>query len=73
MDPRAIQQAAAMVPQAAKAIGSIGGPVGFVGRAFGFSPDDLEAGIPGWSWFLLGAGVGVAVGMVARPHVEKWL
>lgn len=73
MDPQAIQQAVAMAPQMGKAIGSIGGPVGFVGRVFGFSPDELDAGIPGWSWFALGAGVGLVAGILARPHVEKWI
>lgn len=73
MNPHAIQQAVSMAPQAVKVIGSIGGPMGFVGRVFGLSPDELDAGIPGWSWFLLGAGVGLAAGIAVRPHVEKWL
>lgn len=73
MNPQAIQQAVAMAPQAANAIGSIGGPVGFVGRAIGLGPDEMSAGVPGWAWFVLGAGLGVAAGIALRPHVEKWI
>jgi hypothetical protein len=73
MNPQLIQQAVAMAPNAAGVIGSIGGPVGFVGRAFGLGPDELDAGIPGWAWFVIGAGLGVVIGAVARPHLEKYL
>lgn len=73
MNPQAIQQAVEMAPQAASAIGSIGGPVGFVGRTLGFGADEMEAGVPGWAWFVIGAGIGFAVGAAMRPELEKWL
>jgi hypothetical protein len=73
MNPEYIQAAVTMAPQAASAIGAIGGPVGFVGRVAGFGPDELDAGVPGWAWFVLGAGLGITAGLIARPHVEKWV
>lgn len=73
MNPESIQTAISMAPHAARAIGRIGGPVGFVGRVAGLGPDELDAGVPSWAWFVLGAGLGITAGIIARPHVEKWI
>lgn len=52
--------------QAAEILGpamdGVGGPLGLVGRAVGMGPDEIDAGIPGWAWFGIGA-VGGAIAM----------
>lgn len=73
MNPQTIEQAVAFAPVAANAIGKIGGPVGFVGRAFGLGPEEIDAGIPGWAWLVIGAGAGFVAGALSRPYLEDWL
>ena len=45
--------------QAAEILGpamdGVGGPLGLVGRAVGMGPDEIDAGVPGWAWFGIGA------------------
>lgn len=44
------------------AMDGVGGPLGLVGRAVGLGADEIDAGIPGWAWFGMGA-VGGAIAM----------
>jgi hypothetical protein len=39
-------------------LNEVGGPMGLAGRMVGFGSDELDAGIPGWAWFLMGAAAG---------------
>jgi len=44
------------------AMDDVGGPLGIVGRAVGLGADEIDAGVPGWAWFGIGA-VGGAITM----------
>lgn len=41
-------------------------PVKAVGSVFGFSGDEVEAGVPTWAWLLVAAGAGIYLGKVAK-------
>jgi hypothetical protein len=48
--------------QAQGMLDGMGGPMGFVGRLAGLGTDEMDAGVPGWAWFGIGAlAGGVAV------------
>lgn len=53
------------------AISAFGGPLGLVGRAVGFGPDELDAGVPWWGWLTIGLVVGGAATYVFRDKIEK--
>jgi hypothetical protein len=53
-----------MAEQAGPVVDSSGGPLGIVGRLCGLGEDELDVGVPGYGWFVVGVVVG-AVGAFA--------
>jgi hypothetical protein len=62
-------------PQHMKTMGKVtdhyGGPIGLAGKIIGLGADEIKAGIPGWSWFAIGALVGGATTYALRGKIEK--
>lgn len=50
------------------AIGGRENPVKAVGSLFGFSGNEIDAGVPTWAWVLVGVGVGVYLGKQASER-----
>jgi hypothetical protein len=59
-----------MAGAATGVLDGLGGPMGLVGRVAGLGTDELEAGIPGWAWFAIGALVGAAATYHFRSNIE---
>jgi len=55
------------------AMDGVGGPLGLVGRVAGLGADELDAGIPGWSWFLIGMVAGSAAMYFMKDRVEAFV
>lgn len=74
MNPRTAARAAvAAAPHMRGMLASIGGPKAIVGRLLGFGEAEMAAGVPGWAWFMIGAGAG-AVGMYfGKDRVQNLL
>lgn len=53
------------VQKAFTAIGGKENPVKAVGSLFGFSGNELDAGIPTWAWILVGVAAGIYLGKKA--------
>ena len=52
---------------------AVGGVRGALGRVVGLGADEMEAGVPGWAWFLIGVAAGVAAGYLAHDPVKERL
>jgi hypothetical protein len=61
----------AAAPHVRGALDAIGGPRGLMGRAFGFGPDELEAGVPWWAWLLIGGAAGGVAVWFTREKIER--
>lgn len=57
--------------QAEGILDGLGGPLGLVGRIAGLGEDELDAGIPGWAWFGIGALAGGALVYLLREKIER--
>jgi len=68
-----VEQAVAAAPYANRAFSALGGPKGLVGRLLGFGSDELEAGVPGWAWFMIGAGAGAVVMWFGKDRLQGLL
>ena len=59
----------------AKGVGTMvdhyGGPVGLAGKLIGLGHDELQAGVPWWSWMAVGALVGGVATYHLRGKIEK--
>lgn len=66
-----VEQAIAAAPHMRGAISAIGGPKGLVGRLLGFGADEMEAGVPGWAWLILGAAGGGLGVWYLRERIER--
>lgn len=60
-----------MAGAATGVLDGLGGPMGLVGRMAGLGTDELEAGIPGWAWFAVGAIVGAAAAYHFHSSIER--
>lgn len=47
------------------AMGGKENPVKAVGSLFGFSGNEVDAGVPTWAWVIVGIGVGIFLGKKA--------
>jgi len=66
-------EGAARTAQAAgPLVDAMGGPLGLVGRAVGLSPDELEAGIPGWAWAFTGVVAGAVIGYLLHDKIQAF-
>lgn len=50
---------------------SMGGPLGFVGRAIGLNSEEVESGVPWWAWMGVGVLLGGAVAYSLRHKLER--
>lgn len=58
--------------QAARSIGDdLGGAGAIVKRLAGLGGDEIDAGIPGWAYTIIGLGVGAALTYVFREKIEE--
>lgn len=48
-----------------------GGPMGLAGKIIGLGTDEMEAGVPWWSWLLIGTMVGGATTFALRKKIER--
>lgn len=64
-------QVGAYAKQAEGILDGLGGPLGLVGRVVGMGEDELDAGIPGWSWLGIGILVGGTVAYLMRDKIER--
>jgi len=69
----ALGQALGAAPQVKGILDALGGPGAMLGRMVGFGQDELQSGIPGWAWFLMGAGAGAAAMFFAKERLESLL
>ncbi len=48
-----------------------GGPVGLAGKLIGLGQEELQAGVPWWSWLAVGALIGGVSTYHLRGKIEK--
>lgn len=60
-----VQVQSADLMKAYAAMGGMQNPVKAVGSVFGFSGDEVDAGVPTWAWVVVGIGVGIYLGKKA--------
>lgn len=48
-----------------------GGPVGLAGKIIGLGLDEIEAGVPRWTWFTLGAMAGGFVAYKLHGKIQR--
>jgi hypothetical protein len=68
-----VSDAIAAAPHIRGAINSIGGPKALVGRFLGFGAPEMEAGVPGWAWLVIGAAAGGIAVWMGREKIEHVL
>lgn len=57
--------------QAPQLLQNYGGPLGLAGKLLGLGKDEVEAGVPWWSWFGVGILAGGLVTYALRHKIEK--
>lgn len=63
-----VQVQARDVERAFTAIGGRENPVKAVGSIFGFSGNEVDAGVPTWAWVVVGVGIGIYLGKKASDR-----
>lgn len=54
-----------------QALHRYGGPAGLAGKIIGLGQDEIEAGIPWWSWCAVGVLAGGMIAYAARHKLER--
>ena len=67
-----LQQAIQYAPHVQRAVGAVGGLRGVAYRVIGFGQAEMEAGVPKWAWFVLGAAVGAVGVWVGKERILDW-
>lgn len=65
------ERAAEQVAAAERVVTDLGGPAMIGGRLLGLGADEMDAGVPWWAWFGVGAIAGGAAVYVLRDRIER--
>lgn len=65
------EQAVAAANAAGGVLGTLGGPGRILGRAVGLGDDEMDAGIPGWAWLVIGLAGGAIAAYTLRARIER--
>jgi hypothetical protein len=69
----AIGQAIGAAPQVKGIFDALGGPGAMLGRFVGFGQNELRSGVPGWAWFLMGAGAGAVAMWFGKDQIDDYV
>ena len=59
--------------QAPNLMQNYGGPVGLAGKLLGLGKEEIDAGVPWWSWLGVGIVVGGIITYASREKLERLL
>ena len=59
--------------QGPKLLNNYGGPLGLAGKLVGLGTEEMEAGIPWWTWLGIGMMAGGMVAYASRHKLERIL
>jgi hypothetical protein len=68
-----LSQAIGAAPQVKGVFDALGGPGAALGRFLGFGQAELRAGVPGWAWFLMGAGAGAVAMWFGKDQIDDYV
>ena len=69
----AIGQALGAAPQVKGVFDALGGPGAVLARFAGFGTDEWRSGVPGWAWFVIGAGLGATAMWFGKERVDEYI